>query len=100
MLDTRSLGTFIIRPTLPSAAIAPRSMSTISSIFCFFQGSAYERSLVIKRVVLCSKSATMRKLLARSELPVSVTSTMASASRGGLTSVAPQLNSTCASTPF
>ena len=34
-----------------------------------------------------------------SELPVSVTSTMASASRGGLTSVAPQLNSTWAVTP-
>ncbi len=36
----------------------------------------------------------MRSLLARSELPVSVTSTMASANSGGLTSVAPQLNST------
>ena len=31
--------------------------------------------------------------------PVSVTSTIASASRGGLTSVAPQLNSTLALTP-
>ena len=41
----------------------------------------------------------MRRLFAFSELPVSVTSTMASASRGGLTSVAPQLNSTCAVTP-
>ena len=41
----------------------------------------------------------MRRLLALSELPVSVTSTMASASRGGLTSVAPQLNSTWAVTP-
>ena len=36
----------------------------------------------------------MRSRLARSELPVSVTSTMASASMGGLTSVAPQENST------
>ena len=35
-----------------------------------------------------------------SELPVSVTSTMASASVGGLTSVAPQLNSTLTLTPF
>ena len=41
----------------------------------------------------------MRRLFARSELPVSVTSTMASASCGGLTSVAPQLNSTLAVTP-
>ena len=48
----------------------------------------------MKRVVLCSTSATIRRLLARSELPVSVTSTIASASCGGLTSVAPQENST------
>ena len=39
------------------------------------------------------------RLLARSEEPVSVTSTMASASTGGFTSVAPQLNSTLALTP-
>ena len=38
-------------------------------------------------------------LLARSDEPVSVTSTMASASTGGFTSVAPQLNSTLAVTP-
>ena len=38
-------------------------------------------------------------LLARSEDPVSVTSTIASASTGGFTSVAPQLNSTFAFTP-
>ena len=36
----------------------------------------------------------MRSRLARSELPVSVISTMASASMGGLISVAPQENST------
>ncbi len=53
----------------------------------------------MNRVVLCSRSSTIRRLLARSELPVSVTSTMASASRGGFTSVAPQLNSTWAVTP-
>ena len=52
----------------------------------------------MKRVVLCSSSQTIRRLLAQSELPVSVTSTMASASKGGLASVAPQLNSTCALT--
>ena len=39
-------------------------------------------------------------LLARSDEPVSVTSTMASASTGGFTSVAPQLNSTFAVTPL
>ena len=42
----------------------------------------------------------MRSLLARSDEPVSVTSTMASASTGGFTSVAPQLNSTLAVTPL
>ncbi len=44
--------------------------------------------------------STIRSLLARSDEPVSVTSTMASASTGGFTSVAPQLNSTFAVTPF
>ena len=38
----------------------------------------------------------MRSLLARSDDPVSVISTIASASSGGFTSVAPQLNSTFA----
>ena len=66
----------------------------MSSIFCFFHGSEYALWLAMKRVVLWSTSATIRRLFARSELPVSVTSTMASARRGGLTSVAPQLNST------
>ena len=43
-----------------------------------------------------STVSMMRSLLARSDEPVSVTSTMASASSGGFTSVAPQLNSTFA----
>ena len=42
----------------------------------------------------------MRKLLARKELPVSVRSTIASTSSGTFTSVAPQENSTSASTPW
>ena len=71
----------------------------MSSIFCFFQGSAYAWRLAMNRVVLWSTSSTIRRLFARSELPVSVTSTIASASLGGLTSVAPQLNSTLALTP-
>ncbi len=41
----------------------------------------------------------MRSLLALMELPVSVTSTMASTRSGTLTSVAPQENSTSAFTP-
>ena len=47
-----------------------------------------------------STVSMMLSLLARSEEPVSVTSTMASASTGGFTSVAPQLNSTLALTPL
>src|SRR3712207_1437298 len=50
-------------------------------------------------VLVSSGSPTIRRLLARRLEPVSVTSTIASASRGGLTSVAPQLNSTLALTP-
>ncbi len=51
--------------------------------------------------VLDSSTVSMIfSLLARSDEPVSVTSTMASASTGGFTSVAPQLNSTLAVTPF
>ena len=42
----------------------------------------------------------MRSLFARSELPVSVMSTMASTRSGTLTSVAPQENSISAFTPF
>ena len=34
------LGTFIPKFTFPSAAMAPRSISAMSSIFCFFHGSA------------------------------------------------------------
>ena len=47
-----------------------------------------------------STVSTMRSRLARSDEPVSVTSTMASASCGTFTSVAPQENSTRAFTPW
>src|SRR5262249_1716684 len=83
----------------PSAARHDFSISAKLSIFRRFHLSAYAALLATKRVVLCKTSARIRRLLARNELPVSVTSTMASASLGGLTSVAPQENSTCASTP-
>ena len=45
--------------------------------------------LAIRRGVLSITVSMMRRLLARSELPVSVASTMASASSRGFTSVAP-----------
>ena len=52
----------------------------------------------MKRGVLSSTVSMTRRLFARREEPVSVTSTMASASTGGFTSVAPQENSTVAFT--
>ena len=79
--------------------MAPRSMRARFSILRRFQPSCHADSLAIRRGVLVTIVSTIRRLLARSELPVSVISTIASASRGGLTSVAPQENSTCACTP-
>ena len=93
------LGTFIISPTLPSAAMAPFSIMTMFSILRRLNGFFRASLFAMNRVVDCNSSSTMRRLFARSELPVSVTSTIASANRGGFTSVAPQLNSTCAFTP-
>ena len=52
--------------------------------------------MAITRVVDSRRVSTIRNLLARRELPVSVSSTIASARVGGLTSVAPQENSTVA----
>ena len=80
--------------------MAPRNMRVMFSIFLRFQGSCQDAWLAIRRGVLVRMVSTMRRLLARSELPVSVTSTIASASCGGLTSVAPHENSTCACTPW
>ncbi len=54
----------------------------------------------IRCVSLSMMVSMILRWLALSELPVSVTSTMASASVGGLTSVAPQLNSTLTLTPL
>ena len=55
----------------------------------------------MKRVVVSSISSRIRRRLARREEPVSVMSTMASATPGmpALTSVVPQENSTSASMP-
>ena len=92
--------TLRMRPTLPSAAMAPSSSILMSASFCDFQESAAAALLATNCVFEVKSSSTMRSLLARREEPVSVTSTMASARSGGLTSVAPQLNSTLALTPF
>ncbi len=92
--------TFSMRPTLPMALMAPSSSILMSSSLRRFQASSQESTLAINCVFDSSTVSTMRSLLARSEEPVSVTSTMASASTGGLTSVAPQLNSTLALTPL
>ena len=68
------------------------------SIFVRFHGSASAASLAISCVFDSITVSMMRSRLARSVDPVSVASTMASASTGGLTSVAPQENSTLTST--
>ena len=79
--------------------MAPCSSMRISSSFCRLAGSSHDPLLAINWVFDSSTVSMMVSLLARSDEPVSVTSTMASASTGGFTSVAPQLNSTLAVTP-
>ena len=82
-------GTFIIRPTRPAAAIAPFSSSSRRSILRRFHSSACASLFAMKRGVLSSTVSTTRNRFARIDEPVSETSTIASASSGGFTSVAP-----------
>src|SRR5271156_2975173 len=88
------LRTLSINPTRPCAAIAPDSITARFSILRRRAGSDHAALLAISCVFDSSTVSTIRRWLARNELPVSVTSTMASASKGGFTSVAPQENST------
>ena len=81
------------------AARAPCSMRTICSILARLAGLAQAALFATRTVVVSISWATMRSLLALMEEPVSVMSTMASASSGTFTSVAPQENSTSHSTP-
>src|SRR5271155_3236104 len=90
--------TFSINPTLLEARIAPCSISTMFSAFSFFQASAAAARFIIKTVADSSTVSTILNRCARSEAPVSVTSTIASASCGTFTSVAPQEKSTRART--
>ncbi len=92
-------GTFIFNPTFSSAAMAPSKSITISFIFSFLPGFFHDPRLAMNLVFDSMTVSSILSLLARNELPVSVTSTIASASSGGLASVAPQLNSTSAFTP-
>src|SRR6185437_3476467 len=92
--------TFSISPTCDCASMAPRSISAIWSIFSFFHASPSAARLAIRCVSLSITVSMIFSRFAFSELPVSVTSKMASASIGGFTSVAPQLNSTFTFTPF
>ena len=64
-----------------------------------FHSSASAVALAISCVFDSSTVSMMRSRLARSDDPVSVTSTIASASTGGFTSVAPHENSTLTLTP-
>ena len=72
----------------------------MSSSLRRFHSSSQACLLAINWVLDSSTVSMILRLLARSDEPVSVTSTMASASTGGFTSVAPQLNSTLAETPW
>ncbi|OQB91119.1 MAG: hypothetical protein BWX84_01556 [Verrucomicrobia bacterium ADurb.Bin118] len=90
---------FILSPTIVSASSAPFNSIASVSILRRFHGSFQASWLAIKRGVELSNSSTIRSLLARSDEPVSVTSTMASTSSCAFTSVAPQENSTSALTP-
>src|SRR5882762_9017676 len=95
-----SLRTLSINPTRSCASIAPRSIKARLSILRRLQGSVYDNLFAMIWVLDSSTVSRIRRRFAFKELPVSVTSTMASASIGGLTSVAPQENSTRTSTPL
>src|ERR1035437_3235451 len=79
--------------------MAPSSSMRMSSNLRRFRASPQDALLAINWVLDSITVSMILRLLARRLEPVSVTSTMASASTGGLTSVAPQLNSTLALTP-
>ena len=96
-LGRSAFRTFIIRPTLPSAAIAP--LQHQDHVVHLLLASTGRRRASVGDEARRALQQTRRRCAGCSpcsELPVSVTSTMASASCGGLTSVAPQLNSTWA----
>src|SRR5687768_10169340 len=89
-----------INPTRPCASIAALRSSARFSILVFFHGSPSAPALAINCVLDSMMVARIRSRLARSVDPVSVASTIASASTGGFTSVAPHENSTSTVRPF
>jgi hypothetical protein len=86
--------TLSIRPTRPCASIAALSSNAMFSIFVRLAASASADRLAMNWVLDSMTVSRMRNRFARSVEPVSVASTMASASTGGFTSVAPHENST------
>src|SRR5262245_58860354 len=93
-LSSAARRTFSMMPTRPCASIAALSSNAMFPSLVAFHESAIARSLAMSRVFDSTTVSMMRRRLARSDDPVSVTSTMASARTGGFTSVAPQENST------
>jgi hypothetical protein len=79
--------------------MAARSSSAMFSSLVRFHGSASAVLLANSWVFDHISVSMILSRLARSDEPVSVTSTIASASMGGLTSVAPHENSTFTLTP-
>ncbi len=96
--SSASFGAFILSPTLDSASNAPLSRRAIVSILRFLTGSAQLFRLAMNLMFVSKSVSTIRSLLARRELPVSVMSTIASTRSGTFTSVAPQENSTVTGT--
>ena len=92
--------TFIFSPTFPSAAKAPKRRTFKFSILDLFQEFFQEEGLAMSFVFDSITRSIIRKLFACRDSPVSVSSTIASASSGGFTSVAPQENSTLAFTLY
>ena len=100
MESNLSTSIFNFNPTLEADSRADVNSKAIVSIFFFFQGSFKASLFATKTVFVVNKVSTIRNLLARSELPVSVRSTIASTKSGTFISVAPQENSTSAFTQF
>jgi hypothetical protein len=85
----RSSATLSLSSTLPRALITPCSSSAMSSIAARLSGSAYASALATSSVRDVSSTSMIFKPCLRSDVPVSVRSTIASTMSGTFASVAP-----------
>jgi hypothetical protein len=91
---------FSMMPTRPCASMAALSSSATFSSLVRFHSVSSEAGFAMSCVFDSITVSMIRRRFARSDEPVSVTSTIASASRGAFTSVAPHENSTFTLTPW